>query len=76
MASPTWENPVKSFFRPFDVTSMKKKGIDLSSYDDVKKHASNIYDRVSAGDMPCDAPWPDDRVNTFKAWIDAGTPQS
>jgi hypothetical protein len=48
MEGPTWENPIKSFFR---------------------------HERTSAGDMPCDGPWPSDRVATFKQWIDAGTPK-
>jgi len=76
MASPTWENPIKTFFRPFDVESMKDMGIDLSSYDDVKKHANGIYGKVAAGDMPCDGPWPQDKVTTFKQWVDAGTPRN
>jgi hypothetical protein len=24
--------------------------------------------------MPCDDPWPDEQVQRFRAWIDAGTP--
>ena len=76
MAGPTWENPIKTFFRPFDVDSMKDQGIDLSNYDDVKKWAGDIYSRVSDGSMPCDGPWPPEKVTTFKQWLDAGTPKS
>ena len=50
--------------------------MDLFSYDDVKKHANGIYGKVAAGDMPCDGPWPQDKVTTFKQWVDAGTPRS
>jgi hypothetical protein len=24
------------------------------------------------GSMPCDRPWPADRVDTFRRWIDSG----
>jgi len=75
MAGPTWENPIKSFFRPFDIDTMKDNGIDLSSYQDVKKHAKPIYERTAAGEMPCDEPWPADRVATFQQWKDAGCPE-
>jgi len=75
MASPTWENPIKTFFRPFDIDSMKDMGIDLGSYDSVKANGAGIYQRTSAGEMPCDGPWPKERVDTFKQWIDAGYPQ-
>jgi tyrosinase len=75
MAGPTWENPIKSFFRQFDIDSMKDNGIDLGSYQDVKKHAKPIYERTAAGDMPCDEPWPADRVATFQQWKDAGCPE-
>lgn len=76
MAAPTWDNPVKSFFRQFDIDSMKDMGINLGDYDSVRANAQPIYDRTSAGDMPCDGPWPPDRVATFKQWMDAGCPKS
>ena len=44
-----------------DIDSMKEyKGIDLSSYEDVKRGAQAIYGRLSAENMPCDRPWRDD----------------
>jgi len=76
MAGPTWNNPIKSFFRQFDIDSMKDMGIDLGSYESVKAHAQAIYKRTSAGEMPCDEPWPQERVATFKQWLDAGCPQA
>ena len=47
---------------------------DLASYEDVKEHAESIYDRLADGSMPCDDPWPDERVQRFRDWIDAGMP--
>lgn len=47
---------------------------DLSSYDDVKENAEDIYDRLANGTMPCDRAWPADQAQLFRAWIDAGAP--
>jgi len=75
MTGPTWEYPIKSFFRQFDIDSMIDMGINLGDYNSVKQHAGAIHERTSAGDMPCDEPWPSDRVATFKQWMDAGSPE-
>ncbi|MGC1784352.1 MAG: hypothetical protein WA708_17650 [Acidobacteriaceae bacterium] len=40
----------------------------------VPANAQNVYDQVSSGHMPPDAPWPPDRVALFKKWMDAGCP--
>jgi hypothetical protein len=56
-----------------DVKAMKRMGLDLSSYEQVKSQAQGIYARLENGTMPCDDPWPKDRVETFKRWIDEGT---
>lgn len=55
-----------------DVDTMQGFGIDLSSYEDVKAHASDIYARVEDGSMPCDEPWDEARIALFKAWMDEG----
>jgi hypothetical protein len=47
---------------------------DLSSYDDVRANAEAIYERLAAGSMPCDAPWPAEDVERFRTWIDNGSP--
>jgi hypothetical protein len=51
---------------------MKPAGIDLSSYEDVKKKAQSIYARLSAKEMPCDGPWSADSIQKFKEWMDGG----
>lgn len=43
-------------------------GFDLSVYDDVVEHYAKILERLEKGDMPCDAPWPVSRIDTFKQW--------
>ncbi len=65
---------IRPLFRTVDVNHMKQLGLDLSSYDDVKDHASDIYDQVSNGGMPPlpDRPWSQERVQTFKIWMDDG----
>lgn len=55
-----------------DVDSMQAYGLDLSSYNDVKTQAEGIYKVLLDKSMPCDEPWPDDRVALFKQWMDEG----
>ena len=54
-----------------DVASMKKFGLDLSSYSDVKAKALHIHAALAKGTMPCDGAWPD-RLALFKTWMDEG----
>jgi len=63
---------IRPLFRPYDIESMKPNGIDLSSYEEVKKHAQDIYARLSAKEMPCDEPWNDGDLKKIKEWIDSG----
>lgn len=73
LSSPTWEKDIKGLFRPVDIESMKNYGnIDLSSYEDVVKHAEGIYTRVADGSMPCDGAWDKSKVELLKRWIDGG----
>ena len=76
MARPTWNNPINSYFRQSDIDAMKPQGIDLGNYNDVKRRAKDIYARLADKSMPCDGPWPDDRIATFKEWVDSGTPEN
>jgi len=38
----------------------------------VKAQAEEIYTRVLDGSMPCDKPWPKDRIAMFKRWMEEG----
>jgi hypothetical protein len=51
---------------------MKRFGLDLSSYSDVKAQAQGILDELLNGSMPCDGAWPADRLALFKKWMDEG----
>jgi hypothetical protein len=55
-----------------DIDTMKDFGLDLSAYSEVKAEAENIYARVLDGSMPCDEPWPKDRIALFKQWMEEG----
>jgi len=51
---------------------MKRMGLDLSSYQDVKTSADAIYARLADGSMPGDGQWPAEQIDKFKRWIDEG----
>lgn len=48
---------------------------DLWAYDDVVEHSQAILVRLENGSMPCDQAWPDEQVDVFRRWVDAGMPE-
>lgn len=69
----SFANDIRPLFRDSpDVDSMKAYGLDLSSYQDVKARAADIYARLEDGSMPCDEEWPAERLQLFKRWMDEG----
>ncbi len=71
MTDPTFAQDIKPLFREKDRDSMTFM-FDLWSYDDVRKNAPAILTIVKEGRMPCDGPWPDDRVDLFERWTETG----
>jgi hypothetical protein len=69
----SYEADIKRLFRARDRDSMRF-ALDLWSHDDVSAHADAILARLKAGTMPCDGPWPPDRVAVFERWVCAGSP--
>ena len=69
----SFESDIRRLFRPDDAEAMSW-AFDLASYEDVKENAEAIYERLADGSMPCDEAWPDERVQVFRDWIDAGMP--
>lgn len=72
----SFENDIKPLFTDTDRNHMSFL-FDLSSYDDVKNNADDIFDAVSKGRMPPlpprdNGPWSQDKIDKFKAWIDGG----
>jgi hypothetical protein len=57
-----------------DVDSMRGYGLDLSFYEEVKERAAEIYVRFEDGNMPCDEPWPPERLAIFRLWMDEAFP--
>jgi len=70
----SFESDIRPLFREEDVAEMSF-AFDLSSYEDVSEHAEDIYSRLAEGTMPCDGPWPQEDVERFREWIDAGMPR-
>jgi hypothetical protein len=65
---------IRPLFRDSDIQRMRF-AFDLSRYEDVKDNAAAIAGRLSDGSMPCDGPWPEDRVALFRQWMTEGYPQ-
>lgn len=71
--APGYEDDIKPLFREKDQKRMDF-AFDLWSHEDVKENAEGILERLEEGDMPCDAPWSDDQIALFRAWMEAGCP--
>ena len=69
----SYTRDIKPLFRESDKESMVF-AFDLWDYNDVCTNAQDILERLSDGSMPCDGEWPDERINQFQNWIDAGMP--
>jgi hypothetical protein len=67
----SFERGVKPLFRERDRGSMSSY-FDLWSYDDVSANSDAILDVLESGSMPCDGPWDQDRVDTFRRWVQGG----
>jgi hypothetical protein len=66
-----FEQDIRTMFREYDQTEMEW-AFDLWSYDDVRENAEGILERLVAGDMPSDAPWPEADIEKFRTWIREG----
>jgi hypothetical protein len=67
-----FDRDIKPLFREKDREAMKG-AFDLWDYADVVKHSQAILGALRSGKMPCDKPWPADRVAILAQWIEAGT---
>jgi truncated hemoglobin YjbI len=65
---------IKGLFREQDRKSMSF-AFDLWDYDDVRDHADDIVERLDDGSMPCDDPWPPERVALFTRWVESDMPE-
>jgi hypothetical protein len=70
---PSFNRDIRPLFRDHDVEEMSF-AFDLSQYDDVGNNAEAIYERLEDGSMPCDDPWPPERIALFRQWMDESYP--
>jgi hypothetical protein len=63
---------IRGLFRDSDIEAMKPAGIDLASYETVKRRAADIHRKLAAGEMPCDKPWSAADLAKLKEWMDGG----
>jgi hypothetical protein len=68
----SYAKDIKPLFRSSDVASMKRHGLDLGSYEDVRDSADNIISRLEDGSMPCDGRWHKKDIDTFRRWVTDG----
>jgi hypothetical protein len=70
---PSFAQDIRPLFRGSDIQRMRF-AFDLGQYQDVARNADAIAARLSDGSMPCDGPWPEERVALFREWISEGCP--
>jgi hypothetical protein len=70
---PSFERDIRPLFTERDRAAMRW-AFDLGEVASVRQHAEAILEQVTAGRMPCDAAWPADRVELFRRWVEAGSP--
>jgi hypothetical protein len=69
--APGFASDIRPLFRDSDRDSMAW-AFDLWSHDDVAVHGEEIAERLKDGSMPCDEPWPEERVGLFERWLEHG----
>ena len=75
----SFQTDIRPLFTDRDIQGMSK-AFNLASYDDVKKNATAIYDRIRAiggSVMPPppprgEGPWPQSRIELFAKWMADG----
>lgn len=70
----TWAT-IRTYFQDTDITHMKNVtggSLDLSDCESVQHWAKQIYVALSNQVMPPGTPWPQNQIDDFKAWMDAG----
>ena len=71
--SMSFECDIRPLFRESDRDAMEA-WFDLWAWEDVRDNAAEILERLEDGSMPCDDPWPEERITLFRRWLEAGCP--
>jgi hypothetical protein len=77
----SFKTDIRPLFTDRDIQGMSR-AFNLASYEEVKSHASAIYDRIrgiGGAVMPPppprgEGPWPQSRIELFGRWIEDGYP--
>jgi hypothetical protein len=73
MALLSFAKDIRPLFRDKDIANMQRiADFNLSDYEDVRKRAAHIYERLAKGSMPCDGAWTKENLAKFKQWMDDG----
>ena len=72
-SAPGFARDIKPLFREDDKEAMNFV-FDLWDYNDVRANAETILERLEDGSMPCDGEWPQEQIELFRSWIEAGMP--
>jgi len=67
----SYEGDIRPLFREKDRQRMEW-AFDLWRYEDVTGNSEGILERLEAGDMPCDEPWPAEQIEKFRSWVQGG----
>ncbi len=70
----SFEDDIKPLFTQRDQEAMLIM-FDLWDQEDVREHADDILKTLENGRMPCYGPWPEDQIDRFRRWKDAGMPE-
>jgi hypothetical protein len=74
MRTPVFELHILPMFRATDREHMRAARLDLSDYDEVRRRADRILDKLAI-DMPpvgSGGLWPDEWVQLFRRWMESG----
>ncbi|HYW27809.1 MAG TPA: hypothetical protein VE953_26795 [Terriglobales bacterium] len=69
--APGFEEDIRPLFREKDREAMEG-AFDLWDVEDVRANSGDILAALEGGAMPCDEPWPDDRVALLRRWVETG----
>jgi len=72
--SPSFATDIKHLFRETPDRASMLFAFDLHVYEQVRDNAAAILNRLRDQTMPCDLPWPPERIALFEQWMDAGSP--
>jgi hypothetical protein len=70
---PSFERDIRPLFREMD-RDAQDGAFDLWDLEDVSANAQPVLAAVASGEMPCDGPWPAERVALLRRWVEVGTP--